>query len=232
MTGAEPARSTRRYAVTSKADWIEEADVLSLFPTYVWRTQCKPELCERIKRRTLDSLGELNPRLAEIGVGEGWQSDARLHELAAHGELVSCVLSSSRTILRFLKIGYDAVEITGCWANVGRRGASHAMHTHPNNFLSGVYYVQTSPGAETINFHDPRSQASVLRPPVTELSGRNADQVVVKVKDGTLLMFPSYLPHSVSPSESDELRISISFNVMFSMFGENLSGPMWESREG
>ncbi len=46
--------------------------------------------------------------------------------------------------------------------------------------------------ADTVNFHDPRSQTGIIRPPVTELTAENTDQVVVKVSDGTLLMFPSW----------------------------------------
>ena len=106
------------------------------------------------------------------------------------------------------------------------------MHSHPNNFLSGVYYVQTWPGADTINFHDPRPQAGVVRPPVTELTGQNVDQVVIKVTNGTLLTFPSFLTHSVSPSESNEQRISVSSNLMFSSFAEKLSNPMWDAIGG
>lgn len=34
------------------------------------------------------------------------------------------------------------------------------------------------PGADRINFHDPRPQAAVIRPPVVELTAENADQVV------------------------------------------------------
>ena len=97
---------------------------------------------------------------------------------------------------------------------------------------SGVYYVQTSPGADTIAFHDPRPQAGVVRPPVTELTRQNTDQVVVTVTNGTLLMFPSYLAHSVPPSESDQPRISVSFNLMFAAFAENLSKPLWEAAGG
>jgi uncharacterized protein (TIGR02466 family) len=126
-----------------------------------------------------------------------------------------------------LKIGYDAIEITGCWANINAKGASHRMHAHPNNFLSGVYYVQTHPEADTINFHDPRIQTAIIRPPVTELTAQNTDQVVVRVRNGTLLVFPSYLQHSVDANRSDEERTSISFNVMFSSFTENLSKPLW-----
>ena len=101
------------------------------------------------------------------------------------------------------------------------------MHQHPNNFLSGVYYVRTHPGADTINFHDPHNQSRVIRPPVVELTAENTDQVVVRVRDGTMLVLPAYLQHSVDASASDEERISISFNIMFSSFAENLSKPLW-----
>ena len=131
------------------------------------------------------------------------------------------------SILRFLRIGHDAFQITGCWATVLAKGASHRMHSHPNNFLSGAYYLRTHPGADSINFHDPRRQTGIIRPPVTELTAENTDQVVVKVRNGTLLMFPSYLEHSVDANASDHERISLSFNVMFSGFTEQLSKPLW-----
>jgi hypothetical protein len=53
--------------------------------------------------------------------------------------------------------------------------------------------IRTHPGADTINFHDPRSQSGIIRPPVVELTAENTDQVVVRVKDGTMLVFPAYL---------------------------------------
>ena len=52
------------------------------------------------------------------------------------------------------------------------------------------------------------------------------------VSDGMLLMFPSYLANSVAPNESDKLRISISFNMMFSLCAERLSKPLWGSTVG
>jgi len=70
----------------------------------------------------------------------------------------------------------------------------------------------------------------MIRPPVIELTSQNTDQVVT-VSDGMLLMFPSYLAHSVAPIASDKLRISISFNLMFSLYAEQLSGPLWGSTD-
>ncbi len=62
---------------------------------------------------------------------------------------------------------------------------------------------------------------------MTELTAYNTDQVVVKVQTATLLLFPAWLSHSVSPNESRETRISVSFNVMFSAFAEEMSKPLW-----
>lgn len=60
-----------------------------------------------------------------------------------------------------------------------------------------------------------------------ELTAENADQVVVRVTNGTLLMFPSYLEHSVDVNTSAEERISVSFNIMFSSFVQKMSKPLW-----
>ena len=152
-----------------------------------------------------------------------------MHRREDFAELVASVHSTAKIVLQFLHIAYEALELTGCWANVNSSGVAHAMHSHPKNFLSGVYYVQTQPGADTVNFHDPRPQTGVIRPPVTKLTAENTDQVVINVSNGTLLMFPAYLVHSVSRNDSDDLRISVSFNLMFSQFTENLSQPLWSA---
>ncbi len=215
--------------MSEKEKWIKDSEVLSIFPTCVWKIQLTPGFRQRVNSKILQVLNQINPDLAETPPGRSWQSGQDLHNRDQFVDLISCIQSTAQTVLRFLKVGYNAIEITGCWANINASGASHAIHSHPNNFLSGIYYVHTHPGADSVNFHDPRPQTGIIRPPVTELTSQNTDQVVVTVNDGMLLMFPSYLAHSVAPSESDKLRISISFNMMFSLYSERLSRPLWES---
>ena len=136
-------------------------------------------------------------------------------------------VTGAKGIPIFLKTWDSDFKITGLWANMNPKGVAHHIHSHPNNFLSGVYYLRTHEGADTVNFHDPRSQTGIIRPPVTELTAENTDQVVVKVSDGTLLMFPSWLPHSVDASGSSKTRVSVSFNIMFSAYTEKMSKPLW-----
>jgi uncharacterized protein (TIGR02466 family) len=207
--------------------WLEASDVIPMFPTLVWKVLLKPELRDAIDPRILATLETLRRDLPTLKPGYGWQSEPTLHQHDEFQGLVSCVSKVAESILRFLRIGQEPFEITGCWATVLAKGAIHKAHSHPNNFLSGVYYVRIQPGTDTIYFHDPRSQARVIRPPVVELTAENTDQVVLRVRNGNLLMFPSYLEHSVDTNMSAEERISISFNIMFSSFAEKLSKPLW-----
>ena len=207
--------------------WKEASDVIPMFPTFVWKVQVEASLRDALREKILAALAGMRARLAPLEPGQGWQSEQALHQREEFRDLVACIADGVASILRFLRIGDEQVEITGCWATVLARGAAHKLHSHPNNFLSGVYYVCTGLGADTINFHDPRRQTGVIRPPVLELTAENTDQVVIRVRDGTLLMFPSYLEHSVDANAGDEERISVSFNVMFSSFAERLSKPLW-----
>jgi len=207
--------------------WLETSEVIPMFPTLVWKILLKVELRDAIEARVLATVEQLRRNMPTLNPGDGWQSEQTLHQRDEFQELISCVNNATNSILRFLRIGQEEFEITGCWATVLAEGAIHKAHSHPNNFLSGVYYVRIHPGADTINFHDPRSQTRVIRPPVVELTAENTDQVVVRVTNGTLLMFPSYLEHSVDTNMSAEERISVSFNIMFSSFAENLSKALW-----
>src|SRR3972149_6872532 len=205
-------------AISGRHPWIENSDVVSLFPTLVWKIQLRAEVHEPINASALALLHSLRQGQPELKFGEAWQSGHAMHRREELHALCDCVSRAAASVLQFLKIGEPEIEITGCWVNLYAPGAAHRAHSHPNNFLRAVYYARTRPGADRINFHDPRSQAGVIRPPVTELTAANTDQVVARGGNGTLLVFPSYLHHSVDANASGESRVSVSFNLMFSAF--------------
>jgi uncharacterized protein (TIGR02466 family) len=216
--------------LTKRARWVLSSDVIPMFPTLVWKIQLEVRLQKEIDTKVSTLLKRMRAATPSLTPGHGWQSVQNLHTREEFRELVFCVREAVITILKFLRIGYDAFEVTACWATVLAPGAEHKVHFHPNNYLSCVYYLQTHRGADTINFHDPRNQTGIIRPPVSELTSENTDQVVVRVKEGTLLVFPAYLRHSVDANAGDKERISISFNIMFSAFTENLTKPLWSAR--
>jgi uncharacterized protein (TIGR02466 family) len=207
--------------------WIAASDVLSLFPTLVWKFELSAATRAEVDAGIETALAPLRPPVEAMTPGRAWQSQRDLHRLDGLRPLCGRIADAARAVLRFLHIDDDPVGITGCWANINPPGTVHRMHSHPNNFLSGVYYLRTPAGADRINFHDPRPQTAIIRPPVTALSAANTDEVVVTVSEGTLLLFPAWLPHSVDSNASAEERISLSFNLMFSHYTERMAPPLW-----
>lgn len=206
---------------------FQDADVLRMFPSFVWRAALAPEVSGPLNRTLVRVLGEAGAPLDDLRPGESWQSEPRLHDRAGLSELLEHIEAAAEAVLEYLRVGHEGFRITGCWANVNAPGAEHRPHGHPNNYLSGVYYVRLGEGADTINFHDPRPQAGIIRPPVRELTAENADRVTVKVEEGELLTFPGWLQHSVDPNRSTGLRISVSFNVMFTGYADLMGPPQW-----
>jgi uncharacterized protein (TIGR02466 family) len=206
---------------------FRNSDILRMFPTFVWKAELRPDLSGPINDSLLRMLRQIGAPLSDLKLGESWQSDHRLHELEPFREVVACINEATESLLGYLRIGHAGFQITGCWANVNAPGAGHQAHDHPNNYLSGVYYVRTHEGADTVNFLDPRPQARIIRPWVTELTAENTEQVVLKIKDGMLLLFPAWLPHSVEPNRGERTRISLGFNIMFSKYAEAMGRPLW-----
>jgi uncharacterized protein (TIGR02466 family) len=198
-----------------------------MFPTFVWKAELAPPTSEPLNDSIMRTLAEIGAPLADLKSGQSWQSDHGLHERDDFREVVDYINDAAESVLAYLKVGHEGFKITGCWANVNAPGAGHRVHNHPNNYLSGVYYVRTQTGADSISFLDPRPQTGIVRPPVTELTADNTEQVVLKVKDGMLLMFPAWLQHGVDPNRSDRLRVSLGFNVMFTAYAEGMARPSW-----
>lgn len=102
------------------------------------------------------------------------------------------------------------------WANVLRQGGYNTLHSHPNAFWSGVYYVTGNEAVEDRPFSgkleliDPRPGASLAHATDTRLYGR----FLVNPIAGQMVIFPSWLQHLVHPYFGESPRISVAFNVM------------------
>lgn len=207
---------------------VERSGVLKLFPTYVWATQLTAEVYRPINRDILGRLEIIRREQPQLDQSGQWQSAQDMQKYPEFAALVDIVKATAREICDSLTITYRELEITGCWANVSAPGYPHRQHLHPNNYLSGAYYVQTGAGADSISFHDPRPQAGLVVPPARDQNRANPDQVTLDVRDGMLVMFPAWLTHSVGPNMSRDTRVSVAFNLMFPDFGTRMANPLWQ----
>ncbi len=100
--------------MSEKDKWMEASEVVSTFPTSVWKIQLTSEFRQRVNSNILQVINQIKPDLAEILPGASWQSEQDLHYREQFKDLISCIHSTAQTILGFLKVGYNAIEITGC----------------------------------------------------------------------------------------------------------------------
>lgn len=206
---------------------MAETIVHNLFPTPIWVVDFEPERYEPLNKTIMRDLYSMIGDLPPVDVGGTLQTDTNLHEFDEFAGLTALIVDSSEAALDFLQIEYDNFQITGCWANINPTGGINTPHTHPNNYLSGVYYVQTEEGADSIFFSDPRPQASVVMPTVKEESIYTGNEVIIDAKDGRLIMFPAWMSHGVPVNRSNRDRISVAFNIMFASYTETMSKPKW-----
>ena len=105
------------------------------------------------------------------------------------------------------------LRLPQCWVNIYQRGFAHEIHTHPNNILSGVYYVKAPPGCSEIIFHAPQA-FSTMRADCRADSGLNQLSHAIQPQEGEMIIFNSAIKHNVPPNEIDDERIIISANAL------------------
>ena len=101
--------------------------------------------------------------------------------------------------------------ITQSWLNKNKKGESHHEHQHPNSMVSGVWYPQIHESLPPIQFRHKGQRDISLQ--TEKYNTFNSATFMLPMKKGELILFPSNLTHSVPPNQSDEERISLSFNT-------------------
>ncbi len=112
------------------------------------------------------------------------------------------------------RLGWSLKEM---WVNVMDYGGHQAMHNHANSFISGVIYLTpTHPESRTVFMKSPGGIEYSFKNDhkgVT-VSPYNAERwISPQPEAGDLVMFPSYLMHSVPPNRG-ERRMTMPFNAI------------------
>lgn len=114
------------------------------------------------------------------------------------------------------------LRITQSWTNYTGKGQFHHKHAHPNSFVSGVFYVQTDATKDRIYFY--RDSYEQIKFPPKEWNVWNSESWWFEALPGRLILFPSSLTHMVPSVETEQTRISLSFNTFpVGNLGEELS---------
>ena len=191
-----------------------------LFPSPVWTL-------------TLDNHKEVNERIYkyiksaqnkdQLGINKsnvkGWHSKDFDLEDEAPQNFITFILPAIEQVMIDMNWEREkqTVKINNMWAIVNTGGSANLRHQHGNSTISGAYYVRAPENSGDIVFYDPRPAAVYSHPNVTKPNLLNAQVNGIKPKEGALVLFPSYLDHSVNENLSNSERIVVSFNIRVQM---------------
>ena len=165
------------------ADWERDIQNRTMMGGYQIRNAHLTELCDQEMRKFMGELTKVVQQYLELEYVPGAQ-------------------------LAREEVGLPPIAIDLCayWINVMPPGAYHRIHTHPNTNLSGVFYLQAPEGSGDLYIPSPYNNG-------IETVIKTCPDYILKPEVRQVYLFPSSLPHSVSRNESDEDRVSISFNL-------------------
>ncbi|MDC0453579.1 2OG-Fe(II) oxygenase family protein, partial [Alphaproteobacteria bacterium] len=163
----------------------------------------------------ITDLQNKNPQGIKKSNFKGWHSkDFNLKE-DKPAKFISSIGKNINTALNDMSwdLSSQFVKITSMWSIINEGGAWNQKHHHSNSDISAAYYVSAHDDCGDIVFYDPRP-ARVYKFPIAKSPNKlNATINSVKPEAGLLVLFPSYLEHSVNPNLSNKKRIVISFNL-------------------
>ena len=164
----------------------------------------------------VDSMREDILKSSQQNDRGNWQSEdnPNLHEHPKYKNLGLKTLELSKKYMDDMLFEYNDFHITGMWSNILKPGEMHSPHTHSNNIVSGVFYVDTPDNTSAINFIDPRPQTSVIQPHASKFTKENSTIWSYPAVVNRMILFPSWLQHYVPINKSNKNRISIAFNLM------------------
>jgi uncharacterized protein (TIGR02466 family) len=115
---------------------------------------------------------------------------------------------------------YDIIPyITQSWLNFTNENEFHHVHNHQNSIVSGVLYINTDENLDSIKFSKTLFETLYISP--KNFNKYNSSTWVVNVINNLVILFPSYLQHSVEQKKGNNKRISLAFNVFArGFFGE------------
>lgn len=202
----------------------------ALFPVTLYHTNIRENSV--IEREVLGSIQKCYEE-KELPIPDGWLTD-KLTTSYDEDDLNHRIFKSEKihkTYVKYLTSVFDK-EITfsleDMWFNYYIDGEYQEEHNHINSspfqppvHFSCIHYLKYDEEEhESTTFHDP---ISALRSHSFEMeSNYYKESWTPKVKEGDLLIFPSYLSHHVPKSKPtpDNPRITIAFNLRVLTYGD------------
>ena len=192
-------------------------EILELFPTPVFTTMIPLEFYNVVPWLFKQEM--LSEEVDSPNYGERSKNSYILDEPESK-DLKNYILGLVNQYGKMLGYEYDSYRFGQSWVSYKHPGQHHTMHSHPNSLISGVFYFgEPTDKTPAIKFHKLEGgfNVSYLSPKLVkdkrELKYAQKE-FSIEFTPGLLLLFPSYLHHSVPLNKTDKTRCSLAFNIV------------------
>ena len=183
----------------------------AFFPTFVYAKDINLNL--NLLTKEIVEWSKKDEGLRKTNV-KGWHSKTHMHTIPVFKPLVDELYQMQREIYKeeFLE---REPKLGNMWANINYKGSLNRPHVHANSLFSGAYYIKTPKNSGFLKINDPRQGTHFIKPARKDkVPLYLAPEIHVEPKENRIIMFPSWLEHCVEINESDDIRISVSFNFL------------------
>ena len=187
----------------------ENTKLLSLFPIPVYTSVL--EVTDKTKQDVKDLP------FAPVKAKNGHMSlDKDLLNDPTFADLKALVDSHVQLYVKNIFSPVDSIEfvLTTSWAMKHYAGDWSNSHSHANAVISGIVYLETHPDSGSLVFTKTIENLSsgMLHIGVKEYNPFNADTWGITPENNQIVIFPSNLPHKVTPNNSSIERYCVAFN--------------------
>jgi uncharacterized protein (TIGR02466 family) len=206
---------------------MENLEIISLFPTPVLRVRVEEYFQDEIwKLKQLEMEPVYGNDVQPGNINHFKSVESYCLDLPGMEKLKEYIEKEVKDFyVHGLAIDGD-IMITQSWVNKNINGGGTHTHYHNNSVISGVYYMDVPDNSTLIKFYKAdvdKSTAYRLEPDVNSnlLSGNPYAQTVatIPVANHEILLFPSYLPHSVPVMDTNKDRWCLAFNTVPTTLG-------------
>lgn len=190
------------------------------FPSIVWTEDDTGADSDWLKRYA-DQLRAAKPEGVKVSNAGGWQSQSIEYYDFEQDSLYPPELHTFKSKLDDVisnvtkQANLPPCTFANMWFNINGHKDHNMMHDHQNSLLSGVFYSHVPEPNEmgNIEFHREDSAVHFL-PMLDRYNHFTSHKASYQPRKGLMLVFPSWLKHSVNSNMSQLERYSLSFNYV------------------
>lgn len=183
--------------------------IQSWFSTPVFCTVADLQTRKNIEEEYFSKEKDILPTLKKYCWGDNIDANYDLNSnLFAEFELKKLEAYVRKCVHSFLEqVDFEAgsLRVLNSWVNYFSKYHYQNQHQHMPAKVSGVYYMRSNEKDGNLRLHSPIRH-------VPGFSNISSSTVEYTPQAGKIVLFPSWVEHSVRPNMTDDVRISVSFN--------------------